>query len=386
MKVSITTRAVHPFHGFGGMEKYFYNLAKSLTEQGIDVEIVTSFDGTGRKNRVHKGIKYTFLPPNFNQKPLMSLWYPLFNRNVKRYLEKSTFDILHGTGGVYPYVLLKSRKPVIAQEFGLEPFRVKGLEKIYHRILTYRSTKLTFEHADAIASIGDSQTRDIISLFQVSPEKIFKLSGGVDLDLVNEYTSSVEIAREDLGIQDADLVLMNVNRLVPHKGVPFVIDALKILNERLNVKLILVGTGSQEREIKKQIKRLKLEDKVIHFKNISDKKMFQLYTLTDISITPGLMEEGLYLTILEAMAMEKPIVATNVSIDIPQVVKEGENGFLFSPINSKAIADAVLKIYDGNLFERMGRKSREIVNDYDWNTIAKKAIEEYERLIKNSLG
>ncbi len=377
----ITSRAVFPFHGFGGMEKYFYNLAKGLTKQGIDVEIVTSFDGTGRRDWVYERIKYRFLPPNFNKKPLMSLWYPFFNRNVMRYLEKLRFDILHGAGGAYPYVLLESRNPVVFQTFGLEPFKFKGLKKVYHRILTYRRIRLTLEYADAIASIGDSQIQHIISLFKVSPEKIFKLPDGVDLDLIDECISNVEITRKDLGIRETDLVLMNVNRLVPHKGVPFVINALKILSKQLPVKLILVGTGPEEQKIKKQIRRLELEDKVIHFRNIPDKKMFQLYTLADISITPGLIDEGMYLTILEAMAAGKPIVATNVSTDISEVVIEGENGFLVSPTNPEAIANAVLKIYDKNLFEKMGRRSREIVKDFDWKIIAKKAIERYERLV-----
>jgi glycosyltransferase involved in cell wall biosynthesis len=121
---------------------------------------------------------------------------------------------------------------------------------------------------------------------------------------------------------------------------------------------------------------------VLHFKNIPDKEMYQLYTLANISVTPTLYE-GLPLVVLEAMAARKPIVASNVS-EVPQVVKNGENGFLVEPANSKAIADAVLKIYDKNLIKKMGEKSRRIVKEYDWSIIAKKAINEYEGLIKKS--
>ena len=154
----------------------------------------------------------------------------------------------------------------------------------------------------------------------------------------------------------------------------------KVQRQELNVKLILVGTGSEEEKIKRLIKHLGLSEKIKHFKNIPDKLMFQLYTLADISVTPTLYE-GLPLVVLEAMACEKPIVASNVS-EVPQAVKDGINGFLVPPRNPKAIADAVLKIYDKNLFMKMGKASKKIVKNYDWSKIAKMAVKKYEELTK----
>jgi glycosyltransferase involved in cell wall biosynthesis len=380
MKVIISTRAIYPFHGYGGMERYFYYLAKHLIEHGIDVEIVTSGDGSGKKTAEYSGVPYIFLPPNFYKKPWILVWYRLFNLNVKKYLEKSDFDILHGCGGTYPYVLLKNRAPVIFQPFGMEIFKSRGLQKLYAYISYYRTHKKLLEHADAIASEGEIQTQEIVDLFKVPKEKIFSLPDGVDLSEIEDYLNNAEITREDLGLQDADLVLINVNRLAPNKGISYLIDALKILNTQLNVKLLLIGAGPEERKIKQQIKSLGLENKVLHFKNIPDEKMFQLYTLTDISVTPTLYE-GLPLVVLEAMACGKPIVASNVS-EVPQVVKHGKNGFLVPPRNPSAIADAVFKIYEKNLFKNMGIRSKEIVKNYDWSIIAKKAINKYEELVK----
>jgi glycosyltransferase involved in cell wall biosynthesis len=379
MKVTISTRAIYPFHGYGGMERYYYNLANYLVKQGVEVEIVTSYNGSGEKVTEYDGIDYVFLPPNFNKKPLMTLWCLFFNSNVKKYLENSNFDLLHGSSGVYPYILLKDRKPVICQPFGLEPYKTKGLVRLYNFALNYRADKRTFNHADAIASEGDLQTQEIIDLFKVPKEKIFFLPDGVDLDEIEKKIEETTITKEDLKINDANIILMNVNRLEPNKGIPYLIDALKILNGELDVRLILVGTGSEEKNIKRQIKSLGLEEKVLHFKNIPDEKMFQLYTLADISVTPTLYE-GLPLVVLEAMATGKSIVASNVS-EVPQVVKDGINGFLVPPSNPNAIANAVLKIYDKNLFMKMGKKSREIVEKYDWSIIAKMAIKKYEELI-----
>ena len=382
MKVIILTRAIYPLHGYGGMEKYYFNLSKSLARLGIKVEVVTTIASSSYRNKYKcvKCIKYVVLPPNFNRKHLSKyLLYYIFSLNAYNYIKKEQFDVVHGTGGLYPYVKYKYRKPVVFQPFGLENIKSKGLSKFLYYTLSHYPNNQIFKLADAIASEGEIQTKEIIQLFGVPKEKIFYLPDGVDLDEIEEYIENVEVTREDYNFQDADIVLMNVNRLEPNKGVQYLIEALKILNQELNVKLILVGAGSEEEKIKRLIKHLGLSEKVKHFKNISDKLMFQLYTLADISVTPTLYE-GLPLVVLEAMACGKPIVASNVS-EVPQAVKDGINGFLVPPRNPKAIADAVLKIYDKNLFMKMGKASKEIVKNYDWSRIAKMAIRKYEELI-----
>lgn len=382
MKVVLATRAVFPFHGYGGMETYVYFLSKHLLENGVDVEIVTS--SSKKEVNADINLNYTFLPPFVSGKFTQPVRYWLFVRNCAKYLNKLDFDILHACGiTAYRYLKFGNRKPVVAQPFGSEEFKNINEGKLVGRVYSdffMRKPKIyCMQHADAIASEGELQTKEIMDLFKVPREKIFALPDGVDMDLVEQYLEKTKITKEDFNLQDADLVLMNVNRLEPNKGVLYLIDALRILNEELKVKLILVGTGSQKQEIKERIEKLGLKDKVLHFENIPDKKMFQLYTLADISVTPTLYE-GLPLVILEAMATEKTIVASDVS-EVPQVVKNKENGFLVPPASPKAIADAVIKIYDKNLFEKMGRKSKEIAKDYDWDIIANMAIKKYEELV-----
>ena len=385
MKVAITSRCVFKLHGYGGMERYVYYFSKHLAENDISVELFTSVTKKQTSCDLEK-VKPTFLKPNVNEsiRLLRGINYRLFLMKVSTCLKKSKYDIVHAFG-ICPveYLKYKSRGKVVIQPFGNEEFKSREKENFFKRIyldLFMRNPKLySVRNADAIASEGEIQTKEIMQLFGVPKEKIFYLPDGVDLDEIEEYTKDVEVTKEDYNLQDADIVLMNVNRLVPNKGVPYLIEAMKILNQELNVKLILVGTGSEEERIKRLIKQLDLEDKVKHLKNIPDKLMFQLYTLADISVTPTLYE-GLPLVVLEAMACGKPIVASNVS-EVPQAVKDGVNGFLVPPKNPKAIADAVLKIYDKNLFMKMGKTSKEIVKKYDWSRITKMAIRKYEELI-----
>ena len=381
MKVVILTRAVYPFHGYGGMERYYHYLARYLFREGIEIEVVTSCDSSRRRCIECEGISYTFLPPNFNKKLLMSIWYQLFDKSVCKYLNTKNFNIVHGTGGLYRYTMLNNRKPIIFQPFGLETIKSeKLLVKSLNKLFSYQLHKI-FDKAEAVASLGEANTKDIINLFKVPKEKIFHLPNGIDLNDIEKSLEDTKLTREEFNLQDADIVLINVNRLSPNKGVPYLIKALELLNKELNTKLILVGSGPEESRIKKLIRKYRLQEKVLHFKNISDEFMFQLYTLADISVTPTLYEGGCPpLVVLEAMACGKPVVTTNI-LNMREAIKDGVNGFLVPPKDPKAIADAVLKIYDKNLFMKMGKASKEVVKKYDWSKIAKMAIKKYEELI-----
>ena len=120
------------------MEKYFYYLAKHLVKQGIDVEILTSLASSQVRSREYDGIKYTFLPPGIPtkgvRKLLFGLAYNHFNLSVLRYLTKAHFDVVHGCAGVHFYSLLRNRKPVVIQPFGLENFRTHGLRRLYNAV------------------------------------------------------------------------------------------------------------------------------------------------------------------------------------------------------------------------------------------------------------
>jgi len=378
MKIILAARSCYPFHMYGGMELYFYNLAKYLVKNGCEVEILTS----GRLSGMHRyfhGIKYTFIPPRVVDQTLL-FTHPLFARGVLKYLLSRRFDIVHACGAVDLYILLKRRRPVIIQRFGMEPIRHNWRLRGFHKLLiVYPTWKIMNMYADAIFAETEYLKNLIIRLGQVEPEKIFVLPVGVDLTRIDEALSNLTLSKRTLGLEDADLVLINVNRLEHHKGVDYLIKALRILNRTLDVRLVLVGTGSAEHTIKALIDNLNLRDKVLHFKNIPYELLYQLMFLADISVTPTL-GEGTPTVILEAMACGKPIVASRVP-GIVEVVKHGVNGLLVPPADSEAIAKAVLEIYDKGLITTMSARSREMVKAYDWDIIAKRALKIYEKLL-----
>ena len=108
----------------------------------------------------------------------------------------------------------------------------------------------------------------------------------------------------------------------------------------------------------------------------------QLYNACDVFVLPSHME-GFGLTLLEAMAAAKPVVASNVG-GIPELVKDGVNGILVNSSNPKELATALTFLLDNPKVARnIGSRNREYVaKNFSWEKTAKMTSVLYERILK----
>jgi len=128
---------------------------------------------------------------------------------------------------------------------------------------------------------------------------------------------------------------------VEQKGHRYLIDGFaKAVTENQKLRLLIVGSGALEEELKKQVQEEHLQEKVIFTGYRSD--TVDLLNAVDIFAHPSLWE-GFGLSVLEAMNMGKPVVATNVSA-LPELVEDTVTGFLVPPRDASALADALLKL------------------------------------------
>ena len=388
MKVIMTGYRVYPFHGYGGLEKYPYYLSKYLLKEGINVKVVTPLDKRKGKLTTYEDIKYLFLPPRTHSRKFVEAREQLFNINLARYLKKEKFDVLHSFyHTAYIYLHFRNRVPTIAQPFGIEPFtdplctRPKNFRRIYSDILVRHPLRYCMTHADAVASEGDFQIEEILK-HGVKKEKIFDLPVGINLSFIKERLEVKKLSREDLGLSDKDFILLSVNRFGYDKGIDYLVDAFNILNQKIkNTKLILIGSVEDKGErglyqkIMNQVKIYKLTDNVVQLKNIAESRLYDYYAMSDVYISPTLQDDFI-MSIQEAMACGLPVVTTGQEF----LVKNGINGFVVPKRDPQSIADAVLKLYDKDKCQTMGKISKELAKDYGFESIAKKAIKAYENL------
>jgi len=152
--------------------------------------------------------------------------------------------------------------------------------------------------------------------------------------------------------------LLSVGRLDPEKGLVYLVRAVdKLIKEaRVEVLLRIVGTGSEENNLKQEVAILGLGRHVQFLGYIPfGPDLLEIYRKSDIFVLPSL-NEGLPQVLLEAMACDVPVVATKVA-GIPMLISHGENGLLVDPADVNGLTDAVCQLVGDKSFGEKIRKN-----------------------------
>ncbi len=165
-----------------------------------------------------------------------------------------------------------------------------------------------------------------------------------------------------------------------HKGIKYLLESASLLlRSRNDVSFLIVGDGALKEELKILCADLKIEENVIFAGERSD--IPEILSLTDIFVLPSL-REGLPLTILEAMACGKPVIATNVG-GVPEVVNDGVSGILVYQGDPEALHRAMNELLeDREKLKRMGHNGKKVCNEnFDSKTMIGKIENLYDSLM-----
>ena len=186
---------------------------------------------------------------------------------------------------------------------------------------------------------------------------------GVDLDAFQASPKEVETLRIELVGDSPDLPILVgvVTRITPEKGIHFLIRAMAELKEKTPVKLLIVGGPYFQKDVdymealKQEVVNLGVEDSVIFTGFLSDTRV--VTSLLDIVLVPSIIPEACPRTIIEAMAVGKPVIATPLGGS--KELATPETGILVPPEDASAIADAVATLtIDRERLQTMGKASR----------------------------
>jgi len=145
--------------------------------------------------------------------------------------------------------------------------------------------------------------------------------------------------------------LLCVARLVPEKGIEFLIQAMSLLiNKNYVVNLRIAGDGPSRAALEDTARTLGVADHVCFLGNLTEQDVTRELSLSDLFILPSLAE-GIPVSIMEAMAVGLPVIATNIA-GTSELVEDGKTGLLIRPTDPEAIAEAVTKMMHGYEFRR----------------------------------
>jgi glycosyltransferase involved in cell wall biosynthesis len=154
------------------------------------------------------------------------------------------------------------------------------------------------------------------------------------------------------------LRLLNVARLDPVKAQDILINACAILRRKgIDFYCRIVGDGPKRIELEELIREFDLESHIELMGSRYQDEVIQLYDWSQVVVLSSL-SEGTPMTVVEAMAKARPVVAPNIT-GIPEMVKDGLTGFLFEKGSYEDLADRITRLFETpELMERMGREGR----------------------------
>lgn len=363
----------------------FVRISKELAKRKHNVSIATSMRTVDKKSK-GKAVEIFEIEPFVTiHKIPHTLSFPILK--ISQIVKEQNIDVIHAINDHSTNVATAS----VGSKASDRPF-VYTLQGITTRIghLLVDSTvglyELTVERwiargARKVILLSKGLMPAAVNKLKIEPSKLVIIPSGVDCTHFNPKLLAVEKKASKLKDEfnlDNEIIIGYVGRLFPAKGLTYLFSALKeIQDKHSNIALLIVGDGAQRKDLEIMAKNLKIKTIFAGWQH----DIAPFYSLMDIFVLPSLFE-GLPNVVLEAMAMKKAIIATNVGGN-PELVENGRNGFLVPPKNVESLADSIKTlIVNDDLRVKMGSESRDIVKEkFNWDVVIPKIEKVYTEVL-----
>ncbi|MBS3080843.1 glycosyltransferase [Candidatus Pacearchaeota archaeon] len=246
--------------------------------------------------------------------------------------------------------------------FKKQGFLTNLLKKVYSFILnnSKKSTSVNMVFLDEMKRVANDK------------DKVVYIPNGIDTELFNPKKKDLLI-KEKYKIEDSFLLF--VGRLSEKKGVRYLIEAMsEVVKKSPKVKLMIIGKGELESELKDLTKKLKMENSIIFTGAIPNKELPRYYATADIFIAPSITtkdgdREGFPTVFLEAMACGNSIITTRID-GIENIIQDGINGYIVNQKSSKELARELIELIQNRKSIKSGKDTFILIkNNYDWSII-----------------
>lgn len=216
----------------------------------------------------------------------------------------------------------------------------------------------------AVIAIADFTRQYLIESYSIGEEFVTLIYQGVDTQRFRSTADGKKEARKRYLLPDnAAPVLASVGSFEHRKGHPLLFEALGQLasGPLSDIHLMLVGDGSDEALLRDLVEESGLGNHVSFFPFTSGP--YTVFERADITVLPSLYKEGLPNVLQESMAMNVPVISSRIG-GVPEVVFDGQTGYMFEPGNSVQLAEAILKLWtDQESYRRMCLQTREVITE-----------------------
>lgn len=279
-----------------------------------------------------------------------------------------------------------------ATTFGRLAGKMRGLPTILHEHANLTDTpwfqkiadRLLAPSTDLALAVSKSTADFVVRARQMPPERVRVVYLGVPLEEFSRPRSEQEVrgARAELGVHPGEVAVGTVTRLHDSKGNGYLVDAAReVLNARPNTRFFLFGEGPLRPGLEAQAAALGLGDRFV-FGGFT-KDVARTVSAFDMSAFPSLWE-GTPLTVFEALAMGKPIVATDAD-GLLDVLTADRDAVIVPRRDSHALAAAIVRLIDSEPERaRLSAAARQTGQHYDIAAFVRKMERLYDLLYEVS--
>lgn len=264
------------------------------------------------------------------------------------FMRKKIVSTIHGVDGIF----IDDKELMIAFK--------KNVSKKYIFLIKYVQNYI-FKFYSKVISVSDKTKSFLIEKRHLKENKVKVIYHGIDIPYSeNELCCNNQI-RDKLYLKRDEFVIAYAGRITYAKGLEMLVDVFNELkNEFINTKLLLIGDGEIKELLEEKIRSYNLESRCIitgFVNNIND-----YYEIIDMFVLPS-KSEGVPLTLLEAMYYGKISLCSNVG-GIPEIIKNGINGFLFEKENSEELKQKIKYIITNfNDTQKISMKAKKTIWD-----------------------
>lgn len=364
-------RVLHVISGIdvGGAENHLLTLCRGLVDRGFDIT-VAYLKGSGELAADFRAAGCTVVPIGIRTDADLIGFARLATHIVRR-----NYDIVHGHlfhGNVYGVTAatLATVPVIVSSKHNDPPFWEQQPYQTIHNLILRKVAR--------VFPISDHVKRYLLRTTSVPPNRVETIRYGLDPTPFNDMGDVASVQAEFPG----EMLVGTVARLTEQKDLETLIRAFARLVDSYDAHLAIVGRGDQRARLEQLAASAGIADDVTLTGFRED--IARLMHAFDVFALPSRWE-GFGIVFLEAMAAGTPIVASNTSA-IPEIVADGETGFLCPPGDVDALANAIARLLcDAPERERLGTAGRRrLDSEFSVDRMVDEMTAAYDSLLDNS--
>jgi len=349
-----------------GGEQQLLNLLQGLKERNISSHLVCQPDSPLEKKAKKADIKV--LPVGMRGEGDL-----IASFHCRRLINRFNYDIIHShTSHAHTLAFFaslgKKAKRLVTRRVDFSIFR--------HSFLHLSGIKYRFM-ADYYIAIS-RKIKDVLVDDGISAKRIFVAHSGINPERF--VSASMDPLISEFGLKKNDPVVVNVAHLAGHKGQEYLVRAIPLVLERIpNARFFIVGAGELMDKLHSLANSLGLDQRLVFSGFRSDVGSF--YQIADLFVMSS-VQEGLGTAVLDALALGKPVVATN-SGGIPEIIQDGVTGKLVEAANPAALAQGIVEMLTSReKATRMAvRGQMRVLKDFTIDAMVEKNVAVYRHIL-----